>query len=683
MRFLHNTILAAVAGSASATTEWTTAADMREDMETIVKAQAAELQSHYQVLTDLEEVGSCASATVLMCDADAEAWDPTTDRNSNNNYLTRHSQFVNSETGTCVRYDLDEDGNQLDEPVTGRKTCLSDDWDVAEYGAACNSETVGDKCAWSAVEEVSHEVFESNPVSKHDALDDQKCTNPDLIDLCYINNDPDVYGYAIPDDASFDMSDDRPRAEICATNDLVSDIGEYSLSNVQQEYPQTAWSWLGMQETGIYRTWPGLYQCRTEAQCSGCSDPRFRGWYASAASGSKDVVIVIDTSGSMETSSYDDLTRLDYVKTAATWVVNTLSAADYFSVVSFSTNADEASETLLPATPENKAYFKDYINNLSPNGKTSMDKAFQAAFGILGGSTVVGQTTSGCARNILFLTDGLNTGGPDQDVLDTIRQYNGGPYEGEDLHYETGLTGEGLTLISTYSFGDIESSDLMKDVACENGGVYHTIKDEDAVHLKEVMGNYYTYMAAGMVPDSEDDDVPVRWVDIFEDGQGRGQETGACSPVYNWATSPPELFGILCLGIWMPVAESLAGWTDEWAAIQEDQAVCHNLYLSWEELESLRSKKIGSKQYTGQCDGRNSDSSTDIALVAAIGGAVGGALLMCALCRMMNRKKQYTPPQQQVQMARAYNAGGPNNPSAIPVAQPVVAMTASAPPAYR
>ena len=63
-----------------------------------------------------------------------------------------------------------------------------------------------------------------------------------------------------------------------------------------------------------------IYQCRTENQCSGCSDPRFRNWYAEAASGPKDVVMILDTSGSMSKQG-----RFALMKRAAKWVVNTLT----------------------------------------------------------------------------------------------------------------------------------------------------------------------------------------------------------------------------------------------------------------------------------------------------------------------------------------------------------------------
>lgn len=54
-------------------------------------------------------------------------------------------------------------------------------------------------------------------------------------------------------------------------------------------------------------------------QLIGADDPRIRPWYVAASSGPKDVVIVLDVSGSM--SQYN---RLDLAKEAAETVINTL-----------------------------------------------------------------------------------------------------------------------------------------------------------------------------------------------------------------------------------------------------------------------------------------------------------------------------------------------------------------------
>ena len=44
--------------------------------------------------------------------------------------------------------------------------------------------------------------------------------------------------------------------------------------------------------------------------------------------------------------------------------------------------------------------------------------------------------------------------------------------------------------------------------------------------------SYFSYLAVGIVP-ADGTDQQVRWVETYEDGQGIGQNTAACVPVYD------------------------------------------------------------------------------------------------------------------------------------------------------
>lgn len=126
----------------------------------------------------------------------------------------------------------------------------------------------------------------------------------------------------------------------------------------------------------------------------------------------------------------------------------------------------------------------------------------------------------------------------------------------------------------------------MQTIACENGGIHHTIPDSSTASLKEAMANYFVYLAAGMHPATLEQDPTVRWVDVYEDGQGRGQLTAACSPVYNFGTesapeNPPQLFAVVCLGIPWPTWKDLDEADSVWDEIQSSQEICPNLDLTW------------------------------------------------------------------------------------------------------
>ena len=62
-------------------------------------------------------------------------------------------------------------------------------------------------------------------------------------------------------------------------------------------------------------------------------DPRFRPWYVTATSGGKNVILMVDISGSM------DGNRINLAKEAAKSVINTLSNNDFIGVITFSSTA--------------------------------------------------------------------------------------------------------------------------------------------------------------------------------------------------------------------------------------------------------------------------------------------------------------------------------------------------------
>ena len=82
--------------------------------------------------------------------------------------------------------------------------------------------------------------------------------------------------------------------------------------------PRIGYQYFGHQSSGGYGQWP-----KTDlSESSMCReyDPRFRPWYTGAATGPKDVVLVLDKSGSMATAN-----RITLAKDAALsvlWVAN-------------------------------------------------------------------------------------------------------------------------------------------------------------------------------------------------------------------------------------------------------------------------------------------------------------------------------------------------------------------------
>ena len=182
------------------------------------------------------------------------------------------------------------------------------------------------------------------------------------------------------------------------------------------------------QRLGTYMQWPG------REWCPDTYDPRYRPWYAAAAAGPKDVVVVVDVSGSMSG------TRIGMAKAAAKAVLETLTEADFATVVVFSSSADAYSSTLVRATEANKASMENWINiNVVPGGSTDFNAALSKAKEVLnnGGGT-------GCNKAILFMSDGEPDAAPDTEAL------------------KNDLDAIGNVRLMTYALGDGAQADVLK-----------------------------------------------------------------------------------------------------------------------------------------------------------------------------------------------------------------------------
>ena len=122
----------------------------------------------------------------------------------------------------------------------------------------------------------------------------------------------------------------------------------------------------------------------------------------------KDVVFVVDTSGSMAGA------KLQQAKKALQFCVENLNADDRFEIVRFSTEAESLFGKLSEADSEHRKRASNFIGDLKPIGGTAIADALETAFKA---------RTEKSERPfvIIFLTDGLPTVGtrnPDEIVAD-------------------------------------------------------------------------------------------------------------------------------------------------------------------------------------------------------------------------------------------------------------------------
>ena len=342
-------------------------------------------------------------------------------------------------------------------------------------------------------------------------------------------------------------------------------------------------------DDGIFRIYPGYLQ-----QCSrGASDydPRNRPWYAAASSGPKDIILVLDTSGSMKNAG-----RMDIMKDAAKRVIGTLGVSDYFAVIEFNSSANhlggsgDSGGTLQRATDENKSSMLARIDSLQADGGTNFAEGYRAAFKIIESSNLA-EITSGCRQAILFLTDGEM--GDSEPALFIL-------LDAERAKYTS--ISKDPPVMFTYSFGAGAAGSVPKRIACDYRGIWSQINDGE--DLGESMGAYYKYFAYGLGEANNDDF--VAWVAPYQFADGGGLGTTVSAPVYDKSVSPPILAGVVGLDFTFVAMERALGKEGEASKnaviekiVERSVAVCPNLELTDCQLESLRQYGSGDDSNAG------------------------------------------------------------------------------------
>ena len=313
-------------------------------------------------------------------------------------------------------------------------------------------------------------------------------------------------------DINYKKTNINERRELaCWTSQLDADWIE------NRNHPSLSWQYFGT-PLGLHRTYPGFAQ----ETCSSY-DPRVRSWYVSATTGPKDVILVIDTSGSMSNEG-----RIELAQEAAISVVNTLTILDRFNVIAFNTDTQTLVQStgLARATHDNKQKAVEAIRALIPDGGTYMEAAFDRAFQVLDQART-SEATTGCHKVILFLTDGEPSVGK---VDATLEQHI------VDQNQDDAV-------IFTYSLGSSAAQTLPKNIACQNNGIW-THVDDGSESLRTQMSYYYDYIAS-----LRDADTNVVWVEPYIDAFGAGELTTAALAVYDNTTTPSTLVGVLGMDI--------------------------------------------------------------------------------------------------------------------------------------
>ena len=129
----------------------------------------------------------------------------------------------------------------------------------------------------------------------------------------------------------------------------------------------------------------------------------------------KDVVFVLDTSGSMSGK------KIAQAKKALDFCVDNLNGSDRFELVRFSTDVEPLFDKLVDATEANRTKASDFIKDLRANGATAIDDALRKALSLR-------PADSGRPFVVIFLTDGMPTIGEvnEERILANVKNTDSG-----------------------------------------------------------------------------------------------------------------------------------------------------------------------------------------------------------------------------------------------------------------
>jgi Ca-activated chloride channel family protein len=116
----------------------------------------------------------------------------------------------------------------------------------------------------------------------------------------------------------------------------------------------------------------------------------------------RDVVLVLDTSGSMKAGG-----KMEQARASALWLLDNLRPVDRVNVLRFSSDVQAFAESLVPASPERLAELRAFVAGFEAAGSTALGDALQRAVAVF--EDAGAPENAGRVRTVVLLTDGRPT----------------------------------------------------------------------------------------------------------------------------------------------------------------------------------------------------------------------------------------------------------------------------------
>uniref|UniRef100_A0AAQ4QQ12 Calcium voltage-gated channel auxiliary subunit alpha2delta 4 n=1 Tax=Gasterosteus aculeatus aculeatus TaxID=481459 RepID=A0AAQ4QQ12_GASAC len=250
-------------------------------------------------------------------------------------------------------------------------------------------------------------------------------------------------------------------------------LNDVFIDNFQKD-PTLTWQYFGS-AAGFFRLYPGIQWIPDENGVV-TFDCRNRNWYIQAATSPKDVVIVVDVSGSMKGL------RLTIAKHTINTILDTLGENDFVNIVAVSARV----ETLDPQ------HFKLLVDGLHVKGEGKVKNAMKESFKILNEAAALGQGSL-CNQAIMLITDGAM-----EDFQSVFEEFN---WPERRVRVFTYLIGREMTF-----------AENVKWIACNNKGYYTHVST-----LADVQENVMEYLHVLSRPMVINHDHDIIWTEAYMD----------------------------------------------------------------------------------------------------------------------------------------------------------------------
>lgn len=272
----------------------------------------------------------------------------------------------------------------------------------------------------------------------------------------------------------------------------------------KEEDPSLLWQVFGS-ATGLARYYPASPWSNANSSDDKIDlyDVRRRPWYIQGAASPKDMLILVDASGSVSGFT------LKLIRISVSKMLETLADDDYVNVVYFNDKASYAAcfENLVQANTRNKRLLKDAVQNISAKGTTNYRGGFEMAFKQLAQGNV---SRANCNKIIMLFTDG-----GEERAEEIFEKYN----PSQEVRIFTFSVGR-----HNYDKGPIQW------MACKNKGYYYEIPSIGAIRINTQ--EYLDVLGRPMVR-ADKKAKQVQWTNVYLDALGLGLVITGTLPVFN------------------------------------------------------------------------------------------------------------------------------------------------------